>query len=259
MAVFLHMLYQADLWWSACRRTLLPLVSASSVEEGSEMQGRGRPVVIKSGPVVLGEVTQGLQRAVSGLLVGLWTTDTGHGASSRPFSSCCAPSPPPDEQSVERPEAQAKLPLRWTQQLPNPAEVPAGRRVSSLVPEAWAGAPSGLTKTSLQMACPCLIPFRQQLTPRLSGARVWVLPYDPRPECPRKLEATGTCSAAFDLTHPPHCACWSGREKLRVPGMVFSLPEVGAAGWFPHSRCWGPRVGGTWGLRSVWWGGVWIN
>lgn len=138
MAVFLPMLCQADLWWSACRCTLLPLVSASSVEEGSEMQGRGRPVVIKSGPVVLGEVTQGLQRAVSGLLVGLRTTDTGHGASSRPFSSCCAPSPP-DEQSVERPETQAKLPLRWTQQLPNPAEVPAGRCVSSLVPEAWGG------------------------------------------------------------------------------------------------------------------------
>lgn len=90
--MFLHMLCQADLWWSACRHTLLPLVSVSSVEEGSEMQGRGRPVVIKSGPVVLGEVTQGLQRAVSGLLVGLRTTDTGHGASSRPFSSCCAPS-----------------------------------------------------------------------------------------------------------------------------------------------------------------------
>lgn len=66
----------------------------------------------------------------------------GHGDSWQPFSSCCAPCPPADEQGVERLEAQAQLPLRWTQQLPDPAEVSAGRRVSSLVPEAW-GVSSG--------------------------------------------------------------------------------------------------------------------
>lgn len=82
---------------------------------------------------------RGLRVGCVGLLGVLRGTDTlGRVTGSWPVSTWDTPSSP-DEQGVERPEAQTKLPLRWTQRLPDSTEAPAGRRVSSLVPDAWGG------------------------------------------------------------------------------------------------------------------------
>ena len=62
-------------------------------------------------------------------------SDTGAcAACPRPPPQLARPSPPADEQGVERPAAQAALPLRGTARRPGPPEAPPGRPVCSLVP-----------------------------------------------------------------------------------------------------------------------------
>lgn len=106
------------------------------------MGGRPGKGQLPSGLVVLGEWHGATTRAVSGLLGGFTENNTGAWSQLAAVLILLCSLSPADEQGVERLEAQAQLPLRWTQQLPDPAKVPAGRRVSSLVPEAW-GASSG--------------------------------------------------------------------------------------------------------------------
>ena len=61
--------------------------------------------------------------------------DTGMSVPCVPSCPSAGPPPPPaDEQGVERPAAQASLPLRGTSRCPGPPAAPPGRPVCSLVP-----------------------------------------------------------------------------------------------------------------------------
>lgn len=69
-----------------------------------------------------------------------------------------------------RPEAQAALPLRWTQQhLTLPGSPGMACLLTSAARTRGAKPTGALTKTSFQTVCPCLIPFREQLSPMSRG------------------------------------------------------------------------------------------
>lgn len=96
---------------------------------------------------------------------------------------------------MERPAAQAPLPLRWTTRCPDPTEVPAGRPISSLVPGGRGHSSGAPTKTSFPTVCPCVLPFRWRLSlspgpgqPEPPPARPWKSrrpgPVWPRPPHP---------------------------------------------------------------------------
>lgn len=241
-------------FWPACRACDSLQFRRPWWRKGRRWRGKGQ---WPPGLAVLGEVAQGTTWAVLGLLVGFTESRLpGRVASSWPFSSRRAPSRPPDEQGVERPAAQAQLPLRGTQQLPAPTGAPAGRQVFSLVPEAWGRSSGGLTKTSFQMVCPSFEFPSDSGCPRPpQGPQCWA---DIRAWWGRgwKVGRKPQGSAQLPLTTPrphlPHCACESGWEKLRVPGMVFSDPQrAGRRDSFHVAGAWGPCAGSPRGLEQL--------